>query len=43
VDIPGQDHDFGALVRAQAAGDVEALEEADRRVAIVEVDELVAD
>jgi len=43
VDIPGHDHDFGALVRAQAAGDVEALEEADRRVAIVEVDELVAD
>ena len=32
VDVPETDHDFGSLVRAQAAGDHQALVEAGRRV-----------
>lgn len=42
VEIPGREYDFGALLRAQAAGDVEALEEAGRRVALVDLAELVS-
>jgi glucose-6-phosphate isomerase len=42
VDIPGQDYDFGTLLRAQAAGDAEALEEAGRRVAVVDITELTS-
>lgn len=41
VEIPGQDHDFGRLLHAQAAGDLEALEAAGRRVGRVELNELL--
>jgi glucose-6-phosphate isomerase len=37
IDIPGRSYDFRTLVRAQAAGDLQALRDHDRRVAQVGV------
>ena len=42
VDVPTRDHTFGDLVRAQAAGDLQALSDAGRRAGRVDVDELLA-
>jgi glucose-6-phosphate isomerase len=38
--IPGEDHGFATLKRAQAAGDLHALREAGRRAELVELDDL---
>ena len=38
--IPGRDFGFGRLIRAQAAGDLAALEERGRRVVRVRLEEL---
>ena len=40
VPIPGRDFGFGRLIRAQAAGDLAALEERGRRVVRVRLEEL---
>jgi transaldolase / glucose-6-phosphate isomerase len=40
--VPGEDFTFGALKRAQAAGDLAALREGKRRAARVELDDLLA-
>jgi len=39
--IPGEDHGFATLKRAQAAGDLMALREAGRRAGRVDIDELL--
>jgi transaldolase/glucose-6-phosphate isomerase len=41
VDVPGRPYDFGTLVRAQAAGDLEALGDAGRRAGRVTADDLL--
>ncbi len=40
LDVPGRDHTFGALLTAQAAGDLEALRARGRRAVRVSLDEL---
>jgi transaldolase/glucose-6-phosphate isomerase len=42
VPIPGGDHSFGQLIRAQAAGDAEALTERGRRVLVLDLGEVGA-
>jgi hypothetical protein len=39
VAVPGGEHTFGQLIRAQAAGDAEALAERGRRVLVVDLGE----
>ena len=41
IEIPGEDFTFGALADAQAASDLQALREAERRVAMVRLSEVV--
>jgi transaldolase / glucose-6-phosphate isomerase len=42
VEVPGEPYDFATLIRAQAAGDLEALGSAGRRAGLVTTDELLA-
>ena len=41
VEIPGQDYSFATLIKAQAAGDLLALRDRDRRVVRVSLGELL--
>ena len=43
VEIPGQSYTFGTLIRAQAAGDLLALRDRDRRVVRVSMQQLVGE
>jgi len=42
VPVPGRDHTFGQLLRAQAVGDILALQQAGRTVALVTIEDLDA-
>jgi len=42
ADVPGRDLTFSRLKRAQAAGDLQALQDAGRRVALVTLDDLAS-